>query len=242
MLTAETDSSSAVTVVRLAGRLDLTTAVPVRTALHKALADHPVAIVVDLSGVVVVDDVTLTVFSAFARTAGEWPGCPLLLSAPDRPVRLDLDRLAITRTVAVYRDMATALAAARTIQAPRRLRSALPATLEAPLVARRTVRTACQAWRFPELVDDAELIITELVSNAVLHAGPPIELLLTLRDRFMHLSVRDQSPVKPERVLPDPDAGTGGRGLILLDAVAAGWGATDVADGKVVWATLRIKR
>ena len=41
---------------------------------------------------------------------------------------------------------------------------------------------------------------------------------------------------------PDPETGEGGRGLLLVEAVASGWGTSDVADGKIVWATLRIHR
>jgi hypothetical protein len=46
--------------------------------------------------------------------------------------------------------------------------------------------------------------------------------------------------VPPTRILPDLDTGRGGRGLILIDALAASWGSTPMPDGKVVWATLRL--
>jgi len=60
-----------------------------------------------------------------------------------------------------------------------------------------------------------------------------------LGNRFLHVSVRDASPVPPTRQIPDAYTG-GGRGLILIDALAASWGTTQVAGGKVVWATLRL--
>jgi anti-anti-sigma regulatory factor/anti-sigma regulatory factor (Ser/Thr protein kinase) len=242
MLISEAHSTAGSTVVRLIGRLDLSTTVDARTALHKALAAQPTAIVIDLSEVVITEEITLTVFPAFARTASDCPGCPVLIFAPDPDVRRKLDRLAISRTVPVYPDRAAALTVAGQVPVPSRQRSAVPATKAALPLARRLVREACLTWRLPYLIENGELIITELVSNAVLHAGAPVEVMLTLRDRFLHLSVHDGSPVKPVRVLPDPDTGAGGRGLILIEAVAAGWGATTLADGKVVWATLRIKR
>jgi anti-sigma regulatory factor (Ser/Thr protein kinase) len=97
-------------------------------------------------------------------------------------------------------------------------------------------------WEQQPLTDDAELIITELVSNAVRHVGGQLDLMVALRERFLHLSVRDTSPVTPRLTLPDPDTGAGGRGLLLVDCVAAGWGSIVGPGGKVVWATVRRKR
>jgi anti-sigma regulatory factor (Ser/Thr protein kinase)/anti-anti-sigma regulatory factor len=242
MLTYELTASGPATVVRLAGQLGLATVTDARTALHKALAGQPSAIVVDLSDMVVLDDIALTVLSAFGRIAGDWPGCPVLVSATDPIVRRDLDRMAISRTIPVYRDRQVALAAAQAVQVPRRYRQTLPPTVDASTSARQLVRDACLAWDLPHLVDDVELVVTEIVSNAVRHVGGMMELMVTMRERYVHVSVRDGSPVKPVRVLPDLDSGEGGRGLILIDAVATGWGATEVADGKVVWATLRTRR
>src|SRR4051812_19179714 len=79
MLTCEFDPSTPIVVVRLAGTLDLAAAVDVRIALHKAAATQPTAIVIDLNSSVVTDPIVLAVFTAFARSATEWPGCPVLL-------------------------------------------------------------------------------------------------------------------------------------------------------------------
>src|SRR5205814_209534 len=81
---------------------------------------------------------------------------------------------------------------------------------------------ACQDWRLPiELSDDAEVVATELVSNAVRHAGDDdLVLSVALGRRFLHLSVRDGSAAPPIRLIPDPYNG-GGRGLIPIDALAS---------------------
>ena len=72
------------------------------------------------------------------------------------------------------------------------------------------------------------------------HAGDDdLVLSVALGRRFLHLSVRDGSAAPPIRLIPDPYNG-GGRGLILIDALASGWGTTQVSGGKVVWATLRL--
>jgi serine phosphatase RsbU (regulator of sigma subunit) len=86
-----------------------------------------------------------------------------------------------------------------------------------------------------EIVDDAELIAGELVTNALLHAGPPAELVLRLSPRRARLEVRDSSPVPPVRPRPGADAMTG-RGLHFVEALARDWGVTAHASGKAVWA------
>jgi anti-sigma regulatory factor (Ser/Thr protein kinase) len=113
---------------------------------------------------------------------------------------------------------------------------------DAAASARGLVVAACRAWQLPGLTDDAKLVVTELVSNALRHGTGEIELALVLRERFLYLAVHDASPVPPMMTLPDPETGEGGRGLILVDAVAADWGSARTANGKYVWATLRIPR
>jgi anti-anti-sigma factor len=242
VIACEIDSSSPVTVVSVRGELNLSTVDTVRSALRKVLADDPTAIVIDLTGVVLIDDITLTMFGAFARTAAGWPGCPVLLSTAEPAVADGLDRLAVNLLAPVYGSRAQAVAAAEKVPstAPARVRSALPSTTAALAAARQVTRDACVAWGLPHLADDAELIVSEIVANAVLHAGGPVDVVLTRRERHLHMSVRDRSPVRPVRSIPDPETAQGGRGLLLLDAVASGWGAAATAEGKTVWATLRI--
>jgi len=236
------EAEAPIAVVRLDGQLDFATAVDVRTILHKTLAVQPTAIVVDMTGVTVVEDLVLTVFAAFARAAAEWPGCPVLLGVVDPVVRDAIDRMAVSRTTSVYGGRTAALAAAEAVRAPFRFRQRLGSTTAAPLFARSMVSDACEAWELDQLRDEAELLITEMVTNAMRHVGGELELVITLRDRFVHLSVRDGSRKMPVRTLPDPETGEGGRGLLVMDAVASGWGSTALPTGKAVWATLRIRR
>lgn len=110
--------SHPVAVLRVVGRLDLDSAVAVRTALHKGLVDQPAAIVVDLGAVTVDEDIVLTLFAAFARTAAGWPGCSLVLCASSEPLRAALARMAINRVVPVRADLPAALAAAAALPSP----------------------------------------------------------------------------------------------------------------------------
>ncbi|POM22725.1 hypothetical protein BTM25_49290 [Actinomadura rubteroloni] len=103
-------------------------------------------------------------------------------------------------------------------------------------VARETVGSALRAWGLPDLADDAELVASELVTNALRHAGTAT-VAVTRRPGAVTLEVTDDDPDPPRAADPDP-LGTSGRGLIIVAALAAGWGWRPVEPvGKCVWAT-----
>lgn len=232
------DSVGPLAVVTLTGRLDLATFVQVRDGVHKALATQPAAVAIDLSHLVVADDVALTVFAAAGRAAEAWPGCRLLLYAPDPTLRGVLDRMSVTRFVPAYSAWTHLLANTHPIPPRQRYTRRLASHPSAPTIARELVGTVCQEWDLGELVDDAGLIATELVSNAIRHVGGDVLVAVVVSERYLHVSVRDESPEPPRRTMPDPNGG--GRGLMLVDAIATAWGSTTTEGGKVVWATLTL--
>ena len=109
--------------------------------------------------------------------------------------------------------------------------------------ARRAARTMLTDWRLERLVEDVDLVVSELVTNARLHSGDrgagaaaPIRFELDLRGRTLTCRVVDSSPLPPrsEEALETAESG---RGLILVDALAAAWDWEDLPDGKSVWAS-----
>ena len=238
VLTCTFERSGPVAVLRMTGRLDLISAGRIRSGLHEALAGQPSAIVVDLTDAVVADEASLRVFSAFGRLSAHWGACALLLCTPDPVARELLDRSGVARIAFVRDDCAAALATAAAIPPSSRHCVRISATPYAAATARGVVREVCGAWGLPDLVEDAELVVTELVDNVVLHVGGTVEVVLMLRERYLHVAVHDRNHARPALTLPDPGSGEGGRGLLLVDATAADWGSTEVPDGKVVWADL----
>ncbi len=106
--------------------------------------------------------------------------------------------------------------------------------------ARRFLRDVLRSWKAEgDTVDNAELIASELVTNAVTHTGAPAQLLLTREPdtRLLRISVSDGSTRHPSPREADLDA-LGGRGLAIVDVLAQSWGVTDQGDGKAVWAEL----
>lgn len=225
-----------VAVAGLVGTLDPATAVEARGALLKCLAAQPDLVVVDLAGVTVGDDMALSVFAAAADHAAAWPGCAIVLCAPRPEVALALRRLGISRAVPVHATVGEALAMHAASPAPRRYREHLQPSPASAARARHLVAEACRAWSLAALSETAQLIATELVSNAVRHARTDVDIIVSLRRRYLHISVRDHSTDPPRR--GGGDDLVGGRGLLVVEALSTTWGSAPTLDGKVVWATL----
>ncbi|GBQ00407.1 hypothetical protein SSP531S_18220 [Streptomyces spongiicola] len=103
----------------------------------------------------------------------------------------------------------------------------------APGRARRLARRALARWGLEELSDSVELLVSEVVTNAVRYAERPVTLRL-LRTDVLRCEVGDDSPQLPrQRRARDTDEG--GRGLFLVNRLARRWGATRLSSGKVVW-------
>jgi anti-sigma regulatory factor (Ser/Thr protein kinase) len=78
------------------------------------------------------------------------------------------------------------------------------------------------------------LLVSELVSNVVLHAHTPFEIEVRARGEHIRVSVSDGSPVMPSVKQYAPDSVTG-RGLTMIDLTAERWGIDENAHGKAVW-------
>ncbi|AIS00294.1 ATP-binding SpoIIE family protein phosphatase [Streptomyces glaucescens] len=103
----------------------------------------------------------------------------------------------------------------------------------APGRARRLARRALARWGLEELTDSVELLVSEVVTNAVRYASRPITLRL-LRTDVLRCEVGDDVPQLP-RLRQARATDEGGRGLYLVNRMARRWGATRLSTGKVVW-------
>ncbi|MCZ4121318.1 ATP-binding protein [Streptomyces sp. H39-S7] len=108
------------------------------------------------------------------------------------------------------------------------------------LARRRTARLVAE-WGYPELAGDAALLLSELATNAILHgcvAERLFEVRLALSARVLRVSVRDgRENAHPRSRCPGPDDQFG-RGLLLVQALAARWGVRPGPGGKEVWCEL----
>jgi anti-sigma regulatory factor (Ser/Thr protein kinase)/anti-anti-sigma regulatory factor len=223
----------------VSGPLSTVTAPTVRTTALKCLIDEPAALVLDLSGLVIVDDLALRAFNVLGRSGGGWPGCPVVLVIPSMEVRSAVVRLAVDRSVELCDTAAEAGRLVEQYPMPRRLTTQLSPTPEAGRDARRMFADGCRRWGVEHLIEDGAVVVTELVANAVEHAGTTIDFTMSLRDRYLHVTVCDGASTTPQRAGVLEEYAPGGRGLLLVEAYAAAWGHATTTNGKVVWATLR---
>lgn len=133
--------------------------------------------------------------------------------------------------------------------------------------ARRFVAATCNRWGVDEVADVVSLAVSELVTNALLHAHTQMEIELCVVNGALEACVADHDPrppvMRPSRtdLLADLDAVAGvgpelderhslkvgtsgsvtaGRGLLILNALAHQWGVSERSDGKEVWFTLAV--
>lgn len=115
----------------------------------------------------------------------------------------------------------------------------LDANDRAAAIARAHVRAFCHRLGHPRACDSATVVVSELVTNAVRHARTDITVTCSVDDRFLRVEVRDWSPQEPAaRAAGVFDEG--GRGLMIVDHLAANWGVDVTGTTKVVWAEIAL--
>jgi anti-sigma regulatory factor (Ser/Thr protein kinase) len=102
--------------------------------------------------------------------------------------------------------------------------------------ARRWARGVLAAWDADDLEWELSQLLTEVVTNAVLHAGTTLRVVLQqdAASERLRCEVTDGSPVRPRMRRHSAEATTG-RGLQLLESVASSWGVQPASGGKTVW-------
>ena len=110
----------------------------------------------------------------------------------------------------------------------------LPAVAESVPDARRFIRRCLIEFDAEGAVDDAETLVSELATNAVLHAKTDFTIAVSRTNGTIHVRVHDLSAVLPRERHYGPDATTG-RGIRLIAALALLWGVEPEGQGKAVW-------
>lgn len=236
LLTCHVERTRPVALVRLSGVLDLGTAGSVRSTLLRCLDDQPAALVLDVAGLLVGDDLALALLPTLSERAELWPGAPVLLCAPTPELAEALRRMAVTMPSYPTREEAMAVAA----DAPTapRMTEALDPDRLAPARARELVGQVCAEWHIDELAPTAQLVATELVSNGVMHARTPLVFTVLLRGGRLYVAVHDRDSTPARMQEPTAELDEHGRGLLVVDALASSWGTLPTPEGKVVWAAV----
>ncbi|WP_166614281.1 SpoIIE family protein phosphatase [Kineococcus vitellinus] len=123
----------------------------------------------------------------------------------------------------------------------RETRLQLPSDARAVRAAREHLRDTLGAWDLDETVDAAELVVSELVTNALVHTGCPAALTLRheVGESLLCVGVEDLSTQHP-RPRESGEEATGGRGMHIVELIAQRWWVAPRGDGKTVWADLLV--
>jgi anti-anti-sigma regulatory factor len=230
------DTYRTLSIMTVRGGLDAASSPALHHAAESCLEDGPVALIMDLSAMTVLEDQATAVFAEIIRVAGWWPGTPVLLCAPD-PVHPGLRTLAAGVPPTVFDSIGgawDALDAGK--HDPPTTEHLLPAAGGARR-ARDLATEACLRWGLPHLAGHAAAIAGELVADAVEHTRTVMTLQLKLGWHYLYVAVAEDSAAPPVTVRADRDGDSGNR-LLGVESLAHQWGYVQRAAGKMVWAAL----
>lgn len=135
-------------------------------------------------------------------------------------------------------DVALLIARSRALPEDRIARWSVPSEPSAVSAVRAAAERQLEQWGLDELAFTTELILSELITNAIRHAAGPITVRLLL-DRSLICEVTDTSSTSPHlRYAATTDEG--GRGLFLVAQLAEHWGTRYTSAGKIIWSEQRI--
>ncbi|NYI07316.1 anti-sigma regulatory factor (Ser/Thr protein kinase) [Allostreptomyces psammosilenae] len=111
---------------------------------------------------------------------------------------------------------------------------------DAVMHARRFTTRTLRSWGVEDEVDSALLVVSELVTNALVHTQGPVRLDLALTGDRLRVAVSDSSPRTPVKPASLDWEATGGRGILLVEALSDAWGSVPLSGGKQVWGEIAL--
>jgi hypothetical protein len=223
--------------VHAVGDLSLRTVPHLRDSLLKAAAEQPHGLICDLRDVCATRE-SLTILHVVADQVADWPGSPLAVVARDQMLLDQLGLLGLRRRLPVVPELDQASAALRGFPRFLRVATRLAPTADAPAAARAFAGEHLRRWQVGAAVEPAQWVVSELVTNAVVHAGTELTVRVSLSGR-VGVAVGDRGTGRVARAgAGGPD---GGWGLTVVDQLTRSWGVLPrMGDGAVVWAVLDV--
>lgn len=120
----------------------------------------------------------------------------------------------------------------------RRAEKTFPPDVTSAGAARRFVASVLADWSCDHLREDAVLLVSELVTNACIHADSHSTVVVTATDDGVRIEVHDSDQAHPPVQQPMSTTAVHGRGLLIVDRVATDWASERTTGGKVVWFVL----
>jgi anti-sigma regulatory factor (Ser/Thr protein kinase)/anti-anti-sigma regulatory factor len=236
------DPASGMCVVEIHGRTTARTEMDIRSVVTKCLTESPAAIVLDLQGLTDADSLAAFLLPTLRQKALEVG--TRLVCVGDEQLANRIANSAARWFVELYPTVAEARSEAEKQRKWMRVELAPPHDLSA-VQARLKVGDFCLGLGLGHVLTRVRIITSELVGNAVEHAGGRIVVTAAAHDNLIHIRVADRSMRRPvlragdEPVNPRAPLEERGTGLRLVQQNATSWGVTQLGDGKAVWATIR---
>ncbi|MCD2198218.1 ATP-binding protein [Actinomycetospora endophytica] len=236
--------SGGAVVASVRGDLDRANRAALVASLAELLGEHR-GVVLDVSELRPGQSSAVHAFTDALARAGGWPRACLALVAPGPELAALLTSSRVADEAPVYADVTEALA--RLADRPDVLRDGWRFDVDphAPGRARSQVRELCRRWGLGrEVREAAEIVVTELVTNAVEHALSPSVVEIERHGDAFRMAVRDYGS-GADHVVPEatswhapPTSSPRGRGLAMVAAVSRTWGVLRHPDGKTIWAEM----
>lgn len=223
------ESGNGVAVLRLSGPTSEADAVRLVRTVRRVQATQPRGVVVDLSAATTLAPATAQALADLCQD-GDGPSALCVCGTPGTQAALP--------GLVVHARLEDAVAALEDRRAAPRHTVAIEHSVRGPGQARRAVQACAAELGLTEDGDDLVLVVSEMVTNAVRHAAPPVELQIAATDDRVVVAVSDGSPASPVARAAGDDA-EGGRGLALVDLLCSERGVRSDPPGKKVWAAVR---
>ena len=245
-LICQVNSRLPVAAVALYGTLDRSSAPRMTVTLRDCLAEAPTVLLLDVEHLVVASASAFAPLFGLVEESRGWPATRFALCGASPAITgliaaagPDSGGLELYSTIAVGTD------AARQVPVSPRRSLGLRPDANAPAISRQFAQETCATWGVDKVGMLAELIASELVTNAVVHARTHVDVTMRLADGVLSVAVRDGDPrpmFRPAESGIEAVTSEHGRGLLLLDAMADAWGCHPTGDGKVVWASIGVSK
>lgn len=208
-------------------------------AAGHALSGGPRAVVCDLTGTTETGEPdVLRRLAQCGRYPRDWPGVPLAVAGLDRRSGEKLADQPLGRHLMVTGSVEQALARSLQVSPPLARSVQLAPHPTAPRASRDFVSRSLLDWGLNRHLPSACLVVSELVTNAMIHAGSTIDLSVSGHQRAVRIAVGDRSAQRPDRGAADAQD-VHGRGLTIVTGLSGAWGVLPRGDGgKVVWAVV----
>jgi anti-sigma regulatory factor (Ser/Thr protein kinase) len=201
-------------------------------AIAEASELGPRGVIVDLSDATEVSSGAMQVLRDARAAAPGWPRPALVVCCSSEEVAAGL-----ASSLPVHGTREDGYAHVDDRSPAHRRRMDLDGSPHCPAAARALAADVVADLHLEPVADDLALVVSELVTNAIRYAQPPVEIEIETTDDEVTVAVADGSPGRP-LVKDADDEAEGGRGLTLIDRLAAETGVRPQPPGKTVWAAL----